>query len=467
MKKVADLFKSLIIRLKESLEQHWKIATGNQATTEQETRAERFNKFITAHTQDGHLLVLKIISCFLILFILWACFFKINETIKATGEVIPSKFVQKLGVLEGGTIKDIMVKEGQLVKANQILFRIDPTDHQSKLNEFERNYYRNLATIERLKAHIKGTPFNPSETLKTMFPEFVKQEEENYANDKLRLEKEKASIIEEVSSKTQALKQAEERLKHADKQLPILQEQVNITSDLYKKGLYSRLRSLDIERQKVDTEKEIGTLKEQIPGLNADIKQAQAKLAKIDTDYIAQYQRELKDSQTKLDEAKSNKEIFAEKIRRDEIRAPIDGIVKDINYKTIGGVVKAGDDILTVVPLDDELLIEAKVAPSDIGFVRPGQKVSIKITTYDYTIFGRLEGVVEKVSPDANQDKQERSFFKVTIRSSHNYLEKDGQRHGLGVGMGAELDIEIGRHSVMTFILKPILRGFQGSLTER
>lgn len=464
---IQDKFKNSLSKLKDYLENHWRIATGIQTTPQDKSAADKIVKYIYDQAADGPLLVLKLISAFVFIFILWACFFKISETVKAVGEVIPSKHVQRIGSLEGGIIREILVQEGEHVKKDQVLLRLDPTENESKQEEYERDYYRQLVTIERLHAHIHGNEFIPSDVIRKKFPEFAKQEEEAYRNEKARVEKEKTALTEEVNAKKHELKQAQERLKYGEKQLPILEEQYKITDTLFKKGLYSKLRNLDAERQKLDLEKEIASLKEQIPGLEAEIKQAEAKLAKIDSDFIAQCQRELKDHQTKFDEAESNKEVMEDRLKNRELRAPIDGIVKEISSKTVGGVIKPGDDVLTIVPVDDELVIEAKVSPGDIGFVHPGQPVSIKITTYDYTIFGRLHGEVEKVSPDATQDRQERSFFKVTIRSSHNYLEKDGKRLFMGVGMAAELDIEIGRHSVMTFILKPILRGFQSALTER
>lgn len=453
--------------LKKYFETQWKIATGKQEAPAGISFAEVSVKFIQKHTAEGPLLVLKLICGFLALFILWASFFKISETVKATGEVIPSKFLQKLGSVEGGVIKKIHVREGEAVKAGQPLISLDPTQNESKREEYERDYYRSMVNIERLKAQIHRGDLKISEESIKKFPDFAKEAMEAFNNEKSRLEKEKTSLSEEIKSKTHTLQQSKERLKHSEKQLPIMEEQYKITDTLFKKGLYSKLKNLDAERQKIDVEKEIASLKEQIPSLEADIKQAEAKLSKIETDFIAQYEKELRDEQTKFDQAESNKEVAEDKIKHNEIRSPIDGIVKDIGAKTVGGVVRPGEEVLTVVPTDDELLIEAKVQPGDIGFIHPGQPVSIKITTFDYTIFGRLMGNVEKISPDANQDKQDKSYFKVTVKADHNYLERDGKRMYLGFGMAADLDIEIGKHSVMTFILKPILRGFHGALTER
>ena len=454
-------------RLKKYFETQWKIATGAPSTVMQASFADRITLFITKQTANGPLLILKLIALFMFLFITWAIFFSINETVKATGEIIPSKHLQKIGSLEGGIISDIHVHEGAHIKAGQPLVSLDPTETKSKEEEYKRNYYRNLATIQRLKAQINHQSLTISKDVQKDYPEFARQEEETFKSENERLDKEKIALSEEISSKQHLFNQAAEKLKFSEKQLPLLEEEYKTSEALLKKGLYSKFKTLDTERQKIDLEKDIATLKEQMPELEAEIKQAQAKFEKAQSEFTSQWEKDLKEAQTHLDEAKSNKETAEDRIKRTVLSSPIEGIVKDMNIKTIGGVVRPGEEVLTIVPVDDALLIEAKVMPSDIGFIYPGQSVSIKITTFDYTIFGRLKGRVEAVSPDVSEDKQGKTFFKVTVAADHNYLEKDGKKFYLGVGMTADLDMEIGKHSVMRFILKPILKGFQGALTER
>jgi membrane fusion protein, adhesin transport system len=453
---------------RQKVENYLHMATSPQPDAPLRTRMALIYQYLHQQTTNPAQFILKIIVSFLVIFILWASFFQINETVKGAGQIIPSKRLQVIDNLEGGIIKEILIQEGEVVKKDQILVRLDPTANLAQLEELTNDFFRYQLTVDRLKAQIKNDPFSPNESIQKKLPELTRQEDELYKASLEKFNKELAIAQEEIDAKKFALQEAESKFKYAKEQLPVIEEQYNITETLFKKGLYSKLKNLEIKRQLLDTKSQISTLEEQIPRFKAEHKQAEEKLNKIRADYDAQNKNDLKEAELKLTEAQSKKSIMEDRLKRQEITSPINGVIKELHVKTLGGVIQPAEDILTIVPVDDELLAEINIAPDDIGFIELGFPVRIKISAYDYTIYGQLTGKVEVISADALQDpKQERSFFRILVRSDKNYLEKNGKKLYLSPGMQVDADIETGRRSVMTFLLKPILRTFDRALTER
>ena len=412
-------------------------------------------------------LILRVIGWGLVVFVLWASFFHINETVKGTGQVVPSKRLQVIDNLEGGILTDILVKEGDEVKRGQVIVKLDSTQTVAKLKEYNEDEARLQLTIQRVKAQADNKPFVPSDDLVKKLPDLAKQEVDLY-NAALAKFKDDTVIAEkELEAAKSALKEAQEKEKFLKEQLPLSEEQATITQKLTEKGLYSKLRYIEAKKALLELKSQMSGLKEQLPKFKAAIEQSEQKIKKVKSDYDTQTQRELKDTEFKLAENQSNKAIMIDRMERQDIKAPIDGIVKEILVKTQGGVIQAGQDIMTIVPQDDELLIEAKIAPDDVGFVHKDMPVRIKVTTFDFTIYGQLDGVVENVSADALMDKQERPYFRVDIRAKKNYLEHYGKKLHINAGMQVNVDIETGRRTVMAFILKPILKTFDRSFTER
>lgn len=471
VKSKASNFKALTYQkiegIKNRIEAHWHKETNIHSATTQLSKVEKLIHYFQKEMLNKPSLILKIIFIFLVTFVLWASLFNINETVNAVGQVVPSKRLQVMGSIEAGIVKDIHVRDGDFVKKGQLLLKMDTTENESKLEELERDYHRNYLTVLRLDAQIKNKAFSAPDKIRKSFPDFAQQEEQMYKTAIGKYEKEKQILEEELLTKKSSLKQSQEKLKFLEVQIPILQEQHKITYELFQKKLYSKIRALDIERQKLEMQKEFSIVTAQIPDLTAQINQVSEKLSKLKYDYDTQNQKDFKDAQFKLDESESSKEIVLDRIKRQNIKAPISGIVREISVKTIGGVVKAGDNIVTIVPIDDDLLIEGKVNPQDIGFIQTGQSVGIRISTFDYTIYGRLTGRVENISADSIPDKEERTYFKVIVRSDKNYVKKNGKKYYLSPGMQAQLDIQTGNRSVMTYLLKPIIKSFSQSLTER
>ncbi|HAT1726068.1 TPA: HlyD family type I secretion periplasmic adaptor subunit [Legionella pneumophila] len=358
---------------------------------------------------------------FFVVAIIWANYAILDEVTTGQGKVIPSSEVQVIQNLEGGIIKNIFVKEGQIVKKDQILMQIDNTRFMASYAEAEKKIDALEIEVIRLNAQISKT--------KPVFPE-------KFTKSYPRLVQDQLSLYE---SRMRELNQLETALELAQKEL-------NLTRPLLKGGSVSEVEVIRLER----TVSEIKGNIEKFKSEELD------KLNKARTELFAL-----------IEANKADKD----RLTRTTVRSPVYGIVKQIKMKTIGGVVQPGSDLLEIVPLDDALLIEAKIRPSDIGFIHPGQKAMVKITAYDFSIYGGLDGVVEHISADTivdeETDKKEESYYIVKVRTEKNYLGTAKNPLPIIPGMQATVDILTGQKSVLQYLLKPILKAKQSALRER
>ncbi|AAU27599.1 TPA: HlyD family type I secretion periplasmic adaptor subunit [Legionella pneumophila] len=358
---------------------------------------------------------------FFIVAIIWANYAILDEVTTGQGKVIPSSEVQVIQNLEGGIIQNIFVKEGQIVKKDQILMQIDNTRFMASYAEAEKKIDALEIEIIRLNAEISDTkPVFPDKFIKT-YPHLVQ--------DQLSL----------YESRMRELNQLK-------KSLELAQKELDLTRPLLKGGSVSEVEVIRLERSVSEIKGNIEKFKsEELDKLN-----------KARTELFAL-----------IEANKADKD----RLTRTTVRSPVYGIVKQIKTTTIGGVVQPGSDLLEIVPLDDTLLIEAKIRPSDIGFIHPGQKAMVKITAYDFSIYGGLEGVVEHISADTiideKTDKKEESYYIVKVRTDKNYLGTEKKPLPIIPGMQATVDILTGQKSVLQYLLKPIIKAKQSALRER
>ncbi|AOU72947.1 HlyD family type I secretion periplasmic adaptor subunit [Legionella pneumophila] len=358
---------------------------------------------------------------FFIVAIIWANYAILDEVTTGQGKVIPSSEVQVIQNLEGGIIQNIFVKEGQIVKKDQILMQIDNTRFMASYAEAEKKIDALEIEIIRLNAEISDTkPVFPDKFIKT-YPHLVQ--------DQLSL----------YESRMRELNQLK-------KSLELAQKELDLTRPLLKGGSVSEAEVIRLERSVSEIKGNIEKFKsEELDKLN-----------KARTELFAL-----------IEANKADKD----RLTRTTVRSPVYGIVKQIKTTTIGGVVQPGSDLLEIVPLDDTLLIEAKIRPSDIGFIHPGQKAMVKITAYDFSIYGGLEGVVEHISADTiideKTDKKEESYYIVKVRTDKNYLGTEKKPLPIIPGMQATVDILTGQKSVLQYLLKPIIKAKQSALRER
>jgi len=370
---------------------------------------------------------LIVISAFLLLAgLIWAWFGVLDEVSTGTGKVIPSSRDQVLSSLEGGILAELNVHEGDRVQAGEIVAKLDPTRSVSSVGESAARYRAALAASARLYAEVNDQPLRFPEELKA-FPDLIASETRLYTTRRAQLKDSTAQI---------------------QQSLGLANRELAITQRLAKTGAASSVEVLRLQRDKSDLE---------------------LKLTDMRSQYYVQAREDLAKASAEADSLAQTVKGREDTVSRLTLRSPMRGIVKNIKVTTVGGVIPPNGELMNIVPMDDRLLIEARLSPRDIAFIHPGQKALVKISAYDYAIYGGLHGVVESISPDTIQDevKPEIYYYRVFIRTDTDYVQnKAGRRFSISPGMVSTVDIKTGEKTVMDYLIKPFNRAKE-ALRER
>lgn len=391
------------------------------------------NQALQKEKHSGQFIVIMLFFIFLVVFVIWAYNSPIEEVTRGQGNVIPSSREQIVQSLDPGIITEMKVREGEIVEKGQVLLKLDDTRSSAILRESEAKVENLEATIARLRAEAYGGELK--------FPDNISKELK---------QREYAAFVARRRSVADAIKGLSISKATLDKE-------ISITAPMVAKGVVSEVELLRMQRDSADLSLQIDERRNR---------------------YMADANNELVRAEAELAQAKENMAMRADPVDRSLIRAPMRGIVKDIKINTVGGVVNVGQDILTIVPLDDKLLIEAYIRPQDVAFMRPGLPALVKISAYDYAIYGGLEGKVTLISPDttssnsqarANDLKLDPSqvYYRILVETSTNSLkDKNGKDMPIIPGMVATVDVKTGEKTVFQYLIKPITRMKQ-ALRER
>ncbi len=417
-------------------------------------------------SQIAPLLLLTIGLTFVIL-IIWAAFSEIDEITRGEGTIIPSTKLQVVNHLEGGIIQSIHINEGDIVEKKQLLLNIDNTIAQARFSEGQTLYYRFIASVARLRAQISGQPF--------IVPQEVQEKAPLEAEDAVRLynahledlKSDQLIADQEIEQKQQELNELTSRTEELTMQRSLISEKVEKIAPLVKQKLEPEITLIDLKIRESELRSEIASLKSNIARAKAAVLQAEQRARQVPIKFKAENWNELKDVNNKLASAKGSFTSEGDRFSRTEVRSPVRGIVKQLLVTTVGGVVKPGEDLVEIVPLEDMLLIEAKINPKDIAFLRPGLQASVKITAYDYAVYGDLKGELIRVSADSITDDQGNVFYKAYLKTEGTILSKTKKVLPIMPGMISSVDILTGKKSVLNYLLKPILKAKQRALTER
>lgn len=374
----------------------------------------------------GAVRLIVISTALILVTLVWAWFGVLDEVSTGTGKVIPSSREQVLQSLEGGILTELYVHEGDQVQAGQVVAKLDPTRSQSSVGESAARYRAALAAASRLRAEVNDDPLTFPDELKA-YPDLIASE--------TRLYKTKRAQLNDATRQFNA-------------SLALANRELAITQRLAKTGAASSVEVLRLQRDKSDLELKLTDMRSQY------YVQAREELAKAsaEADSLAQVIKGREDTVTRL-----------------TIRSPMRGIVKNIKVSTVGGVIPPNGELLNIVPMNDRLLIEARLSPRDIAFIHPGQRAVVKISAYDYAIYGGLNGVVESISPDTIQDevKPEIYYYRVFIRTDNDYVQnKAGKRFSISPGMVSTVDIKTGEKTIMDYLIKPFNKAGE-ALRER
>ena len=408
--------------------------------------------------------------------ILWAAFAEIDELARGSGKVIPTDKIQTVQSLDGGIISEIFIKEGQTVKHGDALMKIDTTRFKATLEESKQEYLSLLAVMSRLEIESR---IDVNKALpKIKYNEKVLKDSSRYdINETLLLEnrfrelKSSVRVLEnQASQKRQELKEIRSNIHRLNESLGYITEQRKTIKKLVSRGVKSKYDLLNIEKEYTQTKGELDTARLSISRSNYAITEARSRINEKINTFKAEASNELQKTAGLINKFEAKLVGDQDKVAKTVITSPVDGIIKQLNVNTIGGVVQSGMELVEIVPLSDALVVEAKIDPRDIAFINPSQKAIIKITAYDFSIYGGLDGKIIEISADSIIDKESKegkSYYRVLVKTDKNYLEKNGIKLPIIPGMVASVDIVTGKKSILDFLLKPILKVKQNSLHER
>ena len=417
--------------------------------------------------KGGKLLIWGLVA-FIAIAITWSYYAELDVVVRGQGKVIPVSQIQVVQNLEGGIVENIYVNEGDIVEKGQVLIRIDDTRFNSSLREDAAKRYSLQLRGLRLKAESEGKTEFPglSQELYEAVPELAKQEKLLFDQRLAELNSKRRIVEEQVQQKIYQIGELESKQSSLSGSLRLARRELNLTRPLEAQGAVSEVEVLKLERQVNDLSGELQQVKLSIPKAESEKKEAESKLDEIALNFQQEAQAEFNSVMAELSTLTEASVALADRVARTQVRAPLRGTVKSLLVSTVGGVVQPGMDLLEIVPIDDSLLIEARVLPKDIAFIRPGLKAMVKLTAYDFAVYGGLEAKVTLISADSFVDEKENPYYLVRVRTNENYLEKNGEQLPIIPGMTAQVDILAGKRSVLDYIMKPILKARQNALTE-
>lgn len=406
-----------------------------------------------------YLIVLSLIGL-----IIWAGFAQLDEITKGEGKIIPSHKLQVVQSYDGGMIEDILVTEGQIVDKGDLLIEIDPTRFISNLRENQTQFFSLSAEMIRLKALTsKKTPIFPKTLIKNA-PQAVAHERLIYNSNLEGLDKQIEIQQKQVEQKQQDLNESLAAKEQYSSSLVLVKRELSVTKPLLKSGAVSDMDIIRLERQVIELEGEIKRSQAAINKSRSAISQASNKIREVELSAINKWNNQLSETIIRLDALRESKSGLADKVTQTAIRSPVRGTVQRMLVNTIGGIIQPGSNLIEIIPLDDQLVVEAKISPKDIAFLKAGQPAMIKFSAYDFTIYGGLDAELVHISPDTITDDKDNTFYLVTLKTKATKL---AEQFSIIPGMTTQVDIITGKKTILEYLMKPILRATSQAMTER
>ncbi|HCH1078077.1 TPA: HlyD family type I secretion periplasmic adaptor subunit [Vibrio parahaemolyticus] len=437
------------------------------------------------NTPNSARLMLWVMVLFFVAAIGWASWAQIDQVTVGQGKVIPSSQIQVVQNLEGGLVKEILVKEGQLVKKGQQLLLIDDTRFRSDYREREQQVANLTASVLQLSASINSVAVNRDfniqdweksvvldygkltfpPVLEETQPQLTQRQKAEYREDLDNLRNQLSVIDQQVEQKQQDLVEIEARVRNLRQSYQYAKKELDITQPLADEGVVPRIELLKLQRQVNDTRREMTSSELKIPVIKSAIKESMLNRIDVALKFRSEQQKKLNNAQDQLSALVESAVGLEDRVNRTVVVSPVTGKIKTLNVNTVGGVIQPGMDIVEIVPTEDTLLVEAKIAPKDIAFLRPNLNAIVKFTAYDFTKYGGLVGELEHISADTTQDEEGNSFYIVRVRTEKTSFGQDADLPIIP-GMTASVDIITGKRTVLEYLLKPILSAKTNALKE-
>jgi adhesin transport system membrane fusion protein len=396
--------------------------------------------------------------------VVWAGFAHVDEVTRGDGRVVPSRQLQVLQSLDGGVVEQILVHEGDKVEAGQLLLMIDPTRATSAVADSAAQGIALEARVARLRALAQGTTFLPPTPANEQERAIIAGEKQLYDSRVTELATQVSIVRQQLSQHEQELAEMQAKRAAAQRALELSTQELNQTRPLLATGAVSEVDILRLERDATKNKGDVDQAAAQIGRVQGSIQESMHKIQETELAFRNEAGRDLAEAAGKLNALNQGAPGLADRVDKAQVKSPVRGRVQRLLANTVGGVVQPGKDIVEIVPLDDSLVLDARVQPRDIAFIHPGQKANVKFTAYDFSIYGGLDATVENISPDTVIDEKGNAYYVVRVRT---HMASFNEKLPIIPGMTAEVDILTGQKTVLSYLLKPVLKVKSYALRER
>lgn len=396
--------------------------------------------------------------------LIWAGLAPIDEVARGEGKVIPSSQLQVMQTLDGGVVEEVAVQEGDLVSQGDLLISIESTRFASDLAEQKSRELALKADIVRLRALVEGTDVQFPLEFEETAPELVQVQRSLFENSREELREQKLIYQQQLEQRQADLREAESARTQYREVLNLASRELELKKPLVASGAVSEVDLIKLEREISNARGEVNQAGAAISRASSAITEARSKIRETELVMTNRWRQQLSEAVSELAAIRDALEGLGDRVSKTQIVSPVDGTVQRLFAQTEGGVVSPGQDVVEIVPLNDELLVEAKISPKDIAFIRKGQQAIVKFSAYDFAVFGGLEATVEHISADTITDEKDNTFYLIRLRT-----EAQGFSDKLSIipGMTAQVDILTGEKTVLNYLLKPVVRATSQAMSER
>jgi len=411
--------------------------------------------------------VVMLILLFVLSAVIWMSWASIDVVIRGSGKVIPASQVQLIQSLEGGIVSEILIEEGQQVKAGQSLVKISDIAFASSFEENRLLYFELLARSSRLTAEASSQNFVENFEVKKNAPRLLSSELSLFNSNKQQLEDTLSILAEQINQQQSALQETLSKKRQLEKSLKLMKKEISIKKPLKKRGIISEVEFIQLLQREAEIEGELDSLNLSVPRIQSTIEEARFKKNKESLDFSNKAKKELNEVNAEISRIREAQTALKDRVKRTTLRSPVNGVVKRLYTNTIGGVVSPGSNVVEIVPQEDSLLIELKIKPSDIASVSVGQKARLKFSAYDFALHGSLQSELTFVSADTITNEEGESYYLVRVKPVESFLGHEKEPLPIKVGMTAEADIITDKKTILQYLIQPVSRGLDKALRER
>lgn len=459
-------FKDNLESGKQQLEEGIAMFLGNLEDPEDETGSPVY-RAINARPNRAIMLLFKSLIIFLVIFIFWASFFKVDGFIHASGKVETFNQLNIIYARGGEVIKEILVNEGDHVTKDQPLVTFDSEAIKTRVDSLQERYYLTLANITWKEAILENKPLQIPEEVKNFSESMTNHIQQSYENRQKNIQDGVSIYDQQIRQKQIQLQKLFDDKDSLDARVKIAQEQVDLLSGLEKKELVSKIRLLENQKDLNESQQKLQSVISEIPKTESEIQEAKDRRDELISSNIKEIRADIDNDQSDFANIEASLAEAKDLLKNTAIAAPIDGIIYSIPNTTVTSAIQSNREVISLVPIETNLIVKAMVPPESIGFVHVDQPVRIKINTFDYTIYGELDGKIISISPETQvNEADKKAYFEVKVETTSNYLEYKGKRFYIMPGMSSMADIKVDSRTIMQYLVNPFIKTLKQSLTQ-